>query len=143
MKHLIKEWSKKYLMLEGKYDTSMENPDDHKTDKTFIDADEYEEWMKEREKLTIAMEDEDDEDDEEENDEDINLIEKSKELKEKLVSILEKIISNKEQYEELEIKESIQLLLSIEPDKVSEEDIALIKDETDKNIENSDENGEI
>jgi hypothetical protein len=144
IKPLLECWRQKYLMLEGKYYTSMENPDDYKTDKTFKDVDEYEEWMKEREKLTMAMGDEDDEENEEDNDdEEINLIEKSKELKEKLVSTLEKIISDKEQYEELEIKDSIQLLLSIEPEKVSEEDIELIKDETDKNIENSEENEKI
>jgi hypothetical protein len=139
---LMECWRQKYLTLEGKYDPSMENPDNHKTDETFKDADEYEKWMKEREKIMSELEPKEvneNEDDIEEEDEEENLIEKIDNLKEKLVSTLEDVISKKDDYEEDEIKNSIQLLYSIDPEKVSEEDVALINSDSEENVENTEE----
>lgn len=140
---LMECWRQKYLTLEGKEDTAIENPDDYKTDMTFKDADEYEKWMKEREKIMSEMEpkevNEDEDEDEEDEDEEENLIEKIDNLKEKLVSTLEEVISKKDEYEEDEIKNSIQLLYSIDPEKVSEEDIAMINPNSEENEENTEE----
>lgn len=138
---LMECWRQKYLTLEGKDDSSLEVLDDHKTEETFNDSDEYEKWMKEREKLMSEMEpkevneDEDDEDEDEEE----NLIEKIDNLKEKLVSTLEEVISKKDEYEEDEVKNSIQLLYSIDPEKVSEEDIAMLNPDSEENEENTEE----
>ena len=139
---LMECWRQKYLTLEGKEDTTTETPDDHKTDKTFIDADEYEKWMKEREKMMSELEPKEVNEDEDEDDEEENLIEKIENLKEKLVSTLEEVVSKKDEYEEDEIKNSIQLLYSIDPEKVSEEDIAMINPDSEENVENTEENSE-
>ena len=138
--NLIKEWSKRYLILEGQYDKTLENPDDYRNDKTFIDSDEYEEWLKLREEeiLRLAPKDpkginEDDEDEEDnEDEEEINLIEKISELKDKLIKTIEKVLSNRDNYSEDEIKDSIVLLMAVDPEKVSEEDKQLLNPETDE-----------
>ena len=120
---LIKLWSDLYLLHEGKYE---ENPDEYKQDKSFRDADEYEKWMKEREKLMVELEPKKkiDEDDDEE--EEINLIEEIESLKGKLVKRIEEVLDKREEYSEDEIKNCLSLLNSLEPEKLSDEDKDLL-----------------
>jgi hypothetical protein len=135
MENLIKQWANRYLVLEG------ENPDDYKADRQFNDADEYEEWMKEREKMIAQNEQKPikEDDDENEEEEEENLFEKMNETKEKLVSTIEKLLEKREEYEEDEIKEAIKLLIQIDPEKVSEEDKALVSEIPEENTENNEE----
>lgn len=126
MKNLIEKWAKKFLILEGKYDTISQTIDVCKTPETFNDVDEYEKWMNEREEMIFEGDDEDEEQDEE--DEEENLIEQIHKLKEKLISKLEEVISQKEEYDEDEIKNSFQLLFNIAPEKVSDEDMVILQD---------------
>lgn len=135
MTSLIESWRQKYLALEG-----IENPDDYNADGQFNDADKYEEWMKEREKMIAQKEQEPDkEDDENEEEEDENLFEKMNETKEKLVSTIEKLLEKREEYEEDEIKEAIKLLIQIDPEKVSDDDKALVSEIPEENTENNEE----
>lgn len=132
--NLIKEWSRRYLINEGKYDPSMENPDDYKSDLTFKKADEYEEWMKERERLMQEFDPKSkvNEDEEEEEVEEIDVMEEVRTSKDKLIENLEKALENREERSEDEIKEVLTLLNLLDPEKLSDEDKALLNPPSDE-----------
>lgn len=58
--NIIEQIAKQCLINEGKYDPSMSNPDDHKQDNQFKDADEYEQRIKDEEKYRTELKKESD-----------------------------------------------------------------------------------